>query len=139
MTNNLNAAMSLSKETTNRIILPGGELRLPDCDILGDEVTSFFDNYRADFGIFGVAGVAEDGALLDFHVSEVRVREKITMNCRTSVLVVDSSKFGRNAPAVGGSIFDVDRIIMDTHQNDDFIPLLERVGDRLVMAGGSTT
>jgi DeoR family glycerol-3-phosphate regulon repressor len=102
-------------------------------------VTSFFDNSRADFGIFGVAGVAEDGALLDFHVSEVRVREKITMNCRTSVLVVDSSKFGRNAPAVGGSIFDVDRIIMDTHQNDDFIPLLERVGDRLVMAGGSTT
>lgn len=137
MTNNLNAAMVLSEEATNRIILAGGELRLPDRDILGEEVTSFFDSYRAEFGIFGVAGVAEDGALLDFHASEVRVREKIRMNCRTSILVVDSTKLGRNAPAVGGSIFDVDRVIMDKHQNNDFMPLLERVGDRLVIVGGS--
>jgi len=139
ITNNLNAAMALSAEVTNRIILPGGELRLPDRDILGDEVTSFFDNYRAEFGIFGVAGVAEDGALLDFHASEVRVREKIRMNCHTSVLVVDSTKFGRYAPAVGGSIFDVDRIIIDKRQNDDYLPLLKRVEDRLVIVGGSTT
>lgn len=136
MTNNLNAAMVLSEEATNRIILAGGELRLPDRDILGEEVTSFFDNYRAEFGIFGVAGVAEDGALLDFHASEVRVREKIRLNCQTSVLVVDSTKFGRNAPAVGGKIFDVDRVIMDKHKNDDFMPLLERLGDRLVIVGG---
>ena len=137
MTNNLNAAMVLSEEATNRIILAGGELRLPDRDILGEEVTSFFDNYRAEFGIFGVAGVAEDGALLDFHASEVRVREKIRMNCQTSVLVVDSTKFGRNAPAVGGNILDVDRVIMDKHQNDDFKTLLERVNDRLVIVGGN--
>jgi len=138
MTNNLNAAMVLSDEATNRIILAGGELRLPDRDILGEEVTSFFDNYRAEFGIFGVAGVAADGALLDFHASEVRVREKIRMNCQTSILVVDSTKFGRNAPAVGGNILDVDRVIMDKHQNDDFKLLLERVGDRLVIVGGSS-
>ena len=139
MTNNLNAAMALSEEATNRIILPGGELRLPDRDILGDDVTSFFDDYRAEFGVFGVAGVAADGALLDFHASEVRVREKIRMNCKTSVLVVDSTKFGRDAPAVGGSIFDVDRIIMDKHQNDDYIPLLKRVEDCLVIVGDSAT
>ena len=41
ITNNLSAAMALSEELTNRIILPGGELRLPDRDILGDEVLEF--------------------------------------------------------------------------------------------------
>ena len=74
ITNNLSAAMALSEELTNRIILPGGELRLPDRDILGDEVLEFFNRYRAEFGIFGVAGVAEDGSLLDFHAAEVRAR-----------------------------------------------------------------
>ena len=53
ITNNLSAAMALSDELSNRIILPGGEVRLPDRDILGDEVLDFFGRYRAEFGIFG--------------------------------------------------------------------------------------
>ncbi|WP_407333941.1 DeoR/GlpR family DNA-binding transcription regulator [Enterovibrio sp. 27052020O] len=136
MTNNLNAAMTLSNEPSNRIIIPGGELRMPDRDILGDGVLDFFNSYRAEFGIFGVAGVSEDGGMLDFHASEVRVREAIRTHCKTSVLVMDSTKLTRTAPAVGGSIFDVDQIIMDRHPGDDFSALSERVGDRLKLVGG---
>ncbi|MDD1793334.1 DeoR/GlpR family DNA-binding transcription regulator [Enterovibrio makurazakiensis] len=136
MTNNLNAAMTLSNEPSNRIIIPGGEVRMPDRDILGDGVLEFFNSYRAEFGIFGVAGVSEDGGMLDFHASEVRVREAIRTHCKTSVLVMDSTKLTRTAPAVGGSIFDVDQIIMDQHPGDDFSALSERVGDRLKLVGG---
>ena len=136
VTNNLNAALPLSGDSTNRIILPGGELRLPDRDILGDEVVALFEGYRADFGIVGVAGVAEDGGLLDFHASEVRVREQMRMSCRTSVLVVDSTKFGRAAPAIGGSIFDVDRIVLDKLPGEAFATITDRVADRLQVAAG---
>ncbi len=135
VTNNLNAAMALSHEPTNRIILPGGEVRLPDRDILGDEVVALFDNHRAEIGFFGVAGIDEDGTLLDFHGSEVRVREKIRANCRMSVLVADSSKFGRVAPAVGGNITDVDRIIIDRRPGDAFRPMLDGVAERLKVLG----
>ncbi len=41
MTNNLNAAMVLSNEPSNRIIIPGGEVRMPDRDVLGDGVLDF--------------------------------------------------------------------------------------------------
>ena len=139
MTNNLNAAMVLSNEPTNRIIIPGGEVRMPDRDVLGDEVLAFFNSYRAEFGIFGVAGVDEDGGMLDFHASEVRVREAIRTHCKTSILVMDSTKLTRTAPAVGGSIFDVDQIIMDRHPGDDFSALSERVGDRLKLVGGEAS
>ncbi len=131
ITNNLNAAMALSRETTNRIILPGGELRLPDRDILGDEVAKMFESYRAEFGIFGVAGVATDGGLLDFHASEVAVREKIRSGCKTSILVLDSTKFGRVAPAVGGNIANVDRVILDKAPDAEFAPLLTQNTERL--------
>src|SRR5690606_18739544 len=49
ITNNLNAAFALSGEPSNRIIIPGGELRLPDRDILGDNAEALFGRYRADF------------------------------------------------------------------------------------------
>ena len=136
ITNNLSAALSLSSEITNRIILPGGELRLPDRDILGEDVLDFFSRYRAEFGIFGVAGVSEDGSLLDFHISEVRVRELIRKNSRLSMLVLDQTKFGRLAPAAGENIKDLDKIVLDRMPGYNFEPVLESIEDRLVLLNG---
>lgn len=133
ITNNLSAAMALSDERTNRIILPGGELRLPDRDILGAEVLEFFGKYRAEFGIFGVAGVAEDGTLLEFHTLEVRAREQIRDNSQTSILVLDHSKFGRLAPTAGENIADVDLIISDRLTKEDFPDLFETLQDKLIL------
>ena len=136
ITNNLNAAMALSDELSNRIILPAGELRLPDRDILGNEVLEFFGQYRAEFGVFGVAGIALDGGLLDFHVTEVRARQKIRASSEKSLLVVDQSKFGRQAPALGDNITDIDTIVMDRRPGPEFAPLLDQVNDRLLVAEG---
>ena len=136
ITNNLSAAMALSEEISNRIILPGGELRLPDRDILGGDVLEVIDHYRAEFAIFGVAGVAEDGGLLDFHTAEVQVRERMRDNARTSILVIDSSKFGRLAPALGGSIIDADRVVLDRPPGDAYAALIECIEDRLIVAEG---
>ena len=134
ITNNLNAAMALSDELSNRIILPGGELRLPDRDILGAEVQDFFDRYRAEFGIFGVAGVGKDGSLLEFHRAEVQIRERICANSQTSLLVLDRTKFGRLAPAVGENIRDVGQVILDRRPDATFDHLLDDLGDRLLLA-----
>ena len=135
ITNNLDAAMLLSHDGSNRIILPGGEVRLPDRDLLGDHVMIFFAGYRADFAIFGVGGIAEDGGLLDFHRSEVEVREQMRMSSRTSVLVADRMKFGRVAPAVGGNLRDVDRIVVDRTADGPFTHLMTAVQEKLICAG----
>ncbi|AXI40973.1 DeoR/GlpR family DNA-binding transcription regulator [Sulfitobacter sp. SK011] len=139
ITNNLSAAMALSEEVSNRIILPGGELRLPDRDILGNEVLDFFGRFRAGFAVFGAAGVASDGGLLEFHTTEVRATQKIRANAQKSILVVDWSKFGRQAPALGDNIADIDTIIIDRRPGETFAPLLEKVNDRLLVAEGEAT
>jgi DeoR family glycerol-3-phosphate regulon repressor len=139
ITNNLSAAMALSDEVSNRIILPGGEVRLPDRDILGADVIEFFGRYRAEFGIFGVAGVAEDGSLLEFHSDEVRAREKIRENSQVSILVLDCTKFGRLAPAMGENIKDIDHVILDRRPEAAYAPILDALGDRLLLAERGTT
>ena len=134
ITNNLSAAMALSDEQSNRIILPGGEVRLPDRDILGDEVLDFFGRYRAEFGIFGAAGVTQDGSLLDFHAAEVRARQRIRDNARRSILVLDHSKFGRMAPAAGDQLGDMDHVILDRRPEGEFDAIIDALGDRLTLA-----
>lgn len=139
ITNNLSAAMSFCDERSNRIIIPGGELRLPDRDILGEEALKEFGRFRADFAVFGVAGIADDGGMLDFHTTEVRARQKMRANAQTSILVVDCSKFGRQAPAVGDNIAEMDKVIMDCAPADGFDSVLTKIKDRLLVAEGNTT
>ena len=106
ITNNLNVAAAFARNPKIEITIAGGTLRAFDRDIIGDTAVAFFSGFKTDFGIFGVGGIDEDGALLDFYAGEVQARQAIAANCRNSLLVADASKFGRNATVRGGHLGD---------------------------------
>ncbi|KEJ89612.1 Transcriptional regulator, DeoR family [Sulfitobacter donghicola DSW-25 = KCTC 12864 = JCM 14565] len=112
-TNNLNVAMLACQHPDWSVTLPGGAVRLSDCDILGPQVEDFFARYCVDYGIFGVGGVAPDGSLLDFTEEEVQCRAAIQANCNAAYLALDHSKFGRRAHVRGGDIAALDKVFCD--------------------------
>ena len=73
----------------------------------------FISQFRLDFGILGISGVDSDGSLLEFDYHEVRTKRAIIENSRHVMLVVDHSKFGRNAMVNMGSISMVDAVYTD--------------------------
>ena len=103
-----------------------------------DSLIAAVARLRATVGGVGVAGVADDGALLDFHASEVAVRETITEASATSILVLDHTKFGRLAPAVGGNIADIDLVVSDDMPDPQYRPALEPLGDRFRLSEGAS-
>lgn len=112
-TNNLNIALLCCNNQSFKVSIAGGRIRAGDRDVLGPSVESFFSAYHVDFGIYGVAGVGEDGTLLDFHEEEVRARQVIRENARQTLLVLDHSKFSRHAHIRGGRIEEADRIFCE--------------------------
>jgi len=134
VTNNLDAALALSNSEGARIVIPGGEVRLPDRDLLGADAIALFATYRADFGIYGVGGIDSDGSLLDFHAPEVRARESIRQNSRAAILVADRTKFGRRAAAVGGHLCQADHVVIDRLPDGPYAALLDSLPGRLVLA-----
>jgi DeoR family glycerol-3-phosphate regulon repressor len=127
ITNSLNVASALARNPGVEINIAGGTLRARDRDIIGDSAAAFFSRFKADFGVFGVGGIDEDGGLLDFHQGEVEARQAIVENCRTAVLVADVSKFGRNATVRGGHLDDCDLFYTDAPVPMAFRALTERV------------
>lgn len=113
MTNNLNAALALSRNPGCEIIVAGGRLRNLDRDVVTGEAHGFFARFAVDIGIFGVGGVADDGTLLDFSEDEVRIRQELARHCRQRFLVLDHSKFGRGATVRGGHITDASAVFTD--------------------------
>ena len=98
VTNNLNVANTLMVKEDFRIILAGGELRSRDGGIIGEATLD---------------GIDSDGSLLEFDYHEVRTKRAIIENSRHVMLVVDHSKFGRNAMVNMGSISMVDAVYTD--------------------------
>lgn len=134
-TNNLNVASQASERHDWTVTIAGGQIRAGDRDVLGQDVEAFFERFEVDFGIFGVAGVTQDGGLLDFSEAEVGSRRAILKNSRTSFLVMDHSKFGRAAHVRGGHLSDVSCVFCDQPIPQQF---LDKLGSaRLVIASSA--
>ncbi|WP_407170513.1 DeoR/GlpR family DNA-binding transcription regulator [Bradyrhizobium sp. ORS 111] len=131
ITNNLNVAAAFAHNPDIEITIAGGTLRPLDRDIVGEAAARFFAGFRADYGIFGVGGVDQDGTLLDFHLGEVQARQSIVANSRTAVLVADTTKFGRNASVRGGHLDECHHLFTDGPLPTAFAPITAKYTDRI--------
>ena len=132
MTNNLNVALALSRNSSCEITVAGGRLRNLDRDVVAGEAHGFFGRFAADIGIYGVGGVAEDGTLLDFSTDEVTMRSALAAHCRQRFLVLDHSKFGRGGTVRGGHIAEASAVFTDRPVPETIERQLREAGVRLV-------
>jgi len=114
VTNNLNAAMTLCQNPSIDTYLCGGKLRPSDQDLMGEDATGFLRRFQVNYGIFGVGGVAENGALLDFSPEESHISAAIMDNSEHRILVADRSKYLRSAPIRTAMLADVDCFYTDS-------------------------
>lgn len=132
-TNNLNIAMLSCSNPTFEVNIVGGRLRNSDRDVLGTGMESFLASYMVDVGIYGAAGVAEDGTLLDFYDEEVRARNLIRENSRETFLVLDHTKFERAAHVRGGNVGEATKVFCNARPPENIIKVLNDAGAELVI------
>lgn len=137
-TNNLNIAMLACENPTFEVNIAGGRLRNNDRDILGPGMEEFLSAYMVDIGIYGAAGVAEDGTLLDFYEEEVRARHLVRKNSRETFLVLDHSKFARHAHVRGGKISEATKVFCNASPPEYIAEILEQSQTQFVVCGKET-
>lgn len=134
-TNNLNIAMLACENPTFEVNIVGGRLRNSDRDILGANMEDFLSSYMVDIGIYGAAGVGEDGTLLDFYEEEVRARRLVRDNSRNTFLVLDHTKFERPAHVRGGNISEATTVFCNARPPEGILNILAESGTELVVCG----
>lgn len=113
VTNNLNVANTLMVEEDFRITLAGGELHSHDGRIVSEVTLDFISQFRLDFGTLGISGIDSGDSLLEFDCHEVCIKRAIIEDSCHVTLVVDHSKFGRDAMVNMGSTSMVDAAYID--------------------------
>jgi DeoR family glycerol-3-phosphate regulon repressor len=136
ITNNLNVATELYRNRSIDVIITGGSVRPTDGGIVGATTVDLIRQFRVDTAVIGISAIDEDGTLLDFDIREVHVSRAIIENARRVILVTDSSKFARSAPARIGTLADIDILVTD-HVPSPAIAALCRTHDvEVVETGG---
>jgi len=113
VTNNINAALTLSRNPNLAIYLAGGAVRPSDEDTVGETTTRFYRQFNIKIGIFGVGGFNERGQLLDFTPEEANLTRAIIEQSQECWLVADKTKFGRYAPVVSGELSEIHKLFAD--------------------------
>ena len=113
ITNNLQVAADLYRNSAIEVVVTGGSVRHSDGGIMGAHSEALIAQFRVDLAVIGTSAIDADGTLLDFDIREVQAQRAIIEHARRVVLVTDSSKFARSAPVRVAHLDDVDVLVTD--------------------------
>ncbi|MFC0061247.1 DeoR/GlpR family DNA-binding transcription regulator [Vibrio inusitatus] len=130
VTNNFQAAHILSQYDHIETWMPGGRLRSTDGDVVGEDVSRFFEQFVADIGIVSCASVSRVRALsgtnstnesdiaMEHELREALVSQAILANAQQRWLVANSSKWHRKATARVAEFHYFDHVFGDRTQSE---------------------
>lgn len=114
ITNYLPIVNELSAKQGFTLLIPGGIVRQGEQSIVGPMAEENMDSLHADVGFISMSGVSLTGGLTDLGMEEIIIKKKIMKNSAVNYVLVDSSKFERNAMIRIGSLSEVEGIVTDS-------------------------
>lgn len=109
----------------------GGRMRNREMAFYGSIALYSLNQFCVDKAFIGCGGCTIDHGITDYSSDSAELHTAIVQRAKQSILVTDSSKFGRDAFAVIGSIDCVDMIITDSGISSEYADAIRSRGVEL--------
>jgi len=137
-TNDIHIAGRLAGRNDNRVILLGGKLQGSEGATLGRDTTDCLSNYFSDFCFIGASALNADPILSDFSREQAEFHGQVIVHARTSVLLVDHTKFDKRAPVRVKNLERITHIITDVKMNRPLSGALSSLAAEVLVARAGT-
>ncbi len=131
VTNDLEIARLL-KDSEAELFICGGHVQKSTGSMFGHYATQMLEDFKFDVGFFGAASINEDFEVMTPTIDKMWLKRQTPRQCRRSYLVVDRSKFGRQAMSKINHLGDYTGIVTDQEFNEEDIEKLERIHARII-------
>lgn len=128
------ATMILSENENVNIVQLGGAFRKKSVSVIGNYTLSFLQNIICSKLFLGVDGIDPDFGITTSNIEEAELNKAMMAVASKTIILADSSKFGRKG---FGKICDIDKvdiIITDAGIPDSVKEMLEEQGIELIIA-----
>ena len=130
VTSSLGVAHLFADDDQVELLLIGGSLYPRSGVTIGPIATGTLADLHADILLFSLAGIFDDEAF-NTNLAMAQVEQVMMQQAAESVLMMDSSKFGRKSLARVCGLGELDAVISDTDLAQEW---RDRLGDRLIIA-----
>ncbi|MCD8312889.1 MAG: DeoR/GlpR family DNA-binding transcription regulator [Bacteroidales bacterium] len=116
------------------VIQLGGTVHKESLSVLGEQASKTLEYYMCSKVFFGVDGIDIENGVTTSTIEGARLTRKMMDIASQSILLADSSKFGKRGFGFISSIEDIDVIITDSGVPEHVIPALNDAGVDLIIA-----
>ncbi|VAW14455.1 hypothetical protein MNBD_ALPHA12-1757 [hydrothermal vent metagenome] len=131
-TSSLKIAAALN-ETRPQVYMPCGRVGGREPSLTGPQAVNFFRNYYFDLAFIGVSGITAEG-LFDYSLEDSEIKRIIIERSKTTIALIDSSKFDRISLAHVSSLKDIDLIITNAAMPEHLHEAISSAGVRIMIA-----
>jgi len=124
ITNNLQVVRILEMNPDIEVYIAGGLFRSQQQDVVGNNVTEFFNNFEADIGILGCAGITASHAAMEHETAEAEISRCIVKNSRQTWLVADATKWTISASVKVAALSEFDQVYSNYTNLPSELPLV---------------
>jgi DeoR/GlpR family transcriptional regulator of sugar metabolism len=125
VTNDLKIAVKLAENPKINLICTGGTARTSVYSLQGSMTLSFLKDIKVDSTFLGADAVHLDGVISNVNIEEVAIKKAMIQAADQTVLMTDSSKFGKSGFYKVCDLENVDVIITDDGISDDVREMVE--------------
>ncbi len=134
ITNAIPIAYKLSAHPDMQVTITGGHIRGLTRAIVGDSTREQFEALRPDIAFIGTNGVHETFGLSTPDPVEAITKSSMVRSARRVVVLVDSSKLGKEALVRFASLHEVDTIVTDEAPTGELASAIAAAGVEVVVA-----
>ncbi|GLB51780.1 DeoR family transcriptional regulator [Neptunitalea chrysea] len=128
ITASLNVALELIRYKYIDVLQLGGYVRHSSSSVVGNQASVILDNISCSKLFLGVDGIDLEYGLSTTHLEEAQLNQKMLKSAQRTIVLADSSKFGKKSFGRICSLDEIDEIITDKGINKSILPYLEEKG-----------
>ncbi len=118
-----------------KIYLTGGLIHREMEDLIGDISLDSIGRFAPDIAIMGIDGVSISKGFTTTEPTIAPLKRKMIAVSRKTIVVCDSTKFGKVCLLHIAQINEVDTIVTDKNCPADFVDEIEKLGASVILAG----
>jgi DeoR/GlpR family transcriptional regulator of sugar metabolism len=125
LTSGPNIALAISKKQNPSILLMGGQLNRNTLSVSGLGAMDFLKLVNIDIAFMATSGFSLDAGLTSGDYNECELKKAIIHKANKVVLLMDSTKIGKNKPYTFARLTDIDVLITDKELSYDLTKEIE--------------
>jgi DeoR family transcriptional regulator of aga operon len=124
----LNVATELNRHPEVEVFVLGGMLRKSSSSVTGMHAERILDDFSCSKLFLGVDGIDADFGLTTTHVQEAQLNRRMIASSQKTIVLADSSKFGRRGFGRICGMEEVEQIITDSAVSEHMVDTLKGMG-----------